>query len=120
MTFDATLCTEEEIDQKSGANVSASFDNVMKTAAALQAEAKVCIITKYNFVDNWTAIDVDFKGIISGIVSSLAAIQAITYDMSGYTSRTEAEDMINMLDQEAIQGLALIRDSKNSDFIREI
>ena len=47
----------------------------------------------------------------------MAAIYVIQYDMSGYTSRVEAEDMVNILRDAALRGLALLRDKKVEDFM---
>ncbi|GAF93672.1 unnamed protein product, partial [marine sediment metagenome] len=45
------------------------------------------------------------------------AIYCIQYDMGGYTSRGEAEDMINILRDQANRRLSLIIDKKHTDFI---
>jgi hypothetical protein len=37
--------------------------------------------------------------------------------MAGYTSRTEAEDMINILRDGALRGLSLLKDKKVQDFM---
>jgi hypothetical protein len=39
--------------------------------------------------------------------------------MSGYNSRVEAEDLINVLRDAALRNLALLKDKKHTDFIRE-
>ena len=112
------MTTEAEIQQKSGAGVSASFDTTMMTAAAIRIESVINVLCRYNFSDAVTAgLNADVAGILSDIVSALVAIEAICYDMSGYTSRIEAEDMINVLRDSALRNLALIRDKKAQDFI---
>jgi len=111
------MTTEAEIEQKSGANVNAAFDTTMMTAANLRAESTCNSVARYNFSDNYATLNVDVRHILSDICSSLVAIEAICYDMSGYTSRTEAEDMINVLRDGALRGLSLIRDKKVIDFI---
>ena len=112
------MTTEAEIIQKAGAGKSAAFNTTMMTAAALQAESVVNCICRFNFSDAVTAgLNTDVEQIFSDIVSSLAAIQAISYDMSGYTSRIEAEDMINVLRDGALRGMSIIRDQKVVDFI---
>ena len=111
------MTTEAEILQKSGANVSASFDTTMMTAAAVRAEGTVNVLCRYNWNDVYSGLDTDVRGILSDIVSSLVAMEAIAYDMSGYTSRIEAEDMINVLRDGALRGLSIIRDKKNQTFI---
>ena len=40
----------------------------------------------------------------------------IQYDFSGFTSRTEAEDMINVLRDAALRGMSILRDKKAQDF----
>jgi len=111
------MTTQAACETKMGANVSASWTEAMTTEAGLQAENTVNCICRYNFSDDWAALNVDVKHLISDIVSSLVAIQAICYDMSGYTSRTEAEDMINVLRDGALRRLSIIRDKKVQDFM---
>ena len=55
--------------------------------------------------------------IATQVVEDIAAIYGITYDMSGFTSRIEAEDMINVLRDSALRGLSLLRDQKVVTFI---
>lgn len=118
MAFTSIMTTEAEIDQKTGANVSASYTDTMKTAACLQAESVVNCVTRNNYSDAVTAgLNADVQGILSDIVSSIVAIQAICYDMSGYTSRIEAEDMINVLRDGVLRNLSIIRDQKVQEFI---
>ena len=113
------MTTEAEIQQKSGANVNVAFNTAMMTAAGIRAESTVNVMCRYNFSDNYSTLNADVKGILSDIVSSLVAIEAISYDMSGYTSRTEAEDLINVLRDNAMRGMSIIRDKKQQDFINE-
>jgi len=112
------MTTEAEIQQKAGAGVNAAFNTAMMTAAAIQMESMINVMCKYNFSDLVTAgLNVDVKGLLSDIVSSYVAIQAISYDMSGYTSRVEAEDMINVLRDGMLRGLGILRQQSAQDFI---
>jgi hypothetical protein len=117
MAFTGIMTTEAEIDQKTGANVSASYTDTMKTAAVLQAESMVNCIARVNYSDTYSSLNADVKGLLNDIVSSFVAIQAISYDMSGYTSRIEAEDMINVLRDGMLRGLSILRDQKVVTFI---
>jgi len=38
---------------------------------------------------------------VTSVVVALAAIDVINYDMSGYTSRTEAQTMVDILNDKA-------------------
>ena len=111
------MTTEVEIEQKSGAGVSAGFDTTAMTAANLRAESTVNVAARYNFSDVYATLNADVKGILSDICSSLVAMEAISYDMSGYPTRVHAEDMINYLRDNALRGLAIIRDKKAVDFM---
>ena len=114
------MTTEAEIQQKSGANVNAAFNTTMMTAANLRAESTINVLCRYDFSAAVTAgLPSATKGLLSDIASSLVAIEAIAYDMSGYTSRIEAEDMINVLRDGALRGLSILRDKKNQLFVTD-
>lgn len=108
--------TEAEIQQKSGANVNVAFNTTMMEAAELRHLSTVNVLCRENWVDGMPTSD-DVLGILSDVVSSLVAIEAICYDMSGYTTRIEAEDMINVLRDGALRGLSILRDKKAQQFI---
>jgi len=85
-----------------------------------QAESVINMICRKVFATDtaaFTALPSTTKGILTEVASNLAAIYAITYDMSGYSSRIEAEDMINILRDGALRGLSLLRDQKQKDFL---
>jgi len=65
----------------------------------------------------FTALPSTTKGILTEVTSNFAAIYAIMYDMSGYSSRIEAEDMINILRDGALRGLSLLRAQPQKDFL---
>ena len=118
MAVTSIMTSEVEIDAKAGANASGAFTDPMKDAAVLQGESMVNDLTRFNFSDAVTAgLNADVQGIFSDVVSSFVAIQWIAFDMSGFTSRIEAEDMINVLRDGMLRGLSLIRDKKVQDFI---
>ena len=119
MAFTGIMCTEAEIDQKSGANVNSAYTDTMKTQAVLQAESMCNVIGRYNFSDNWAAtLNADVKYLLTMIVSSFVAKEAITYDPSGYTNQEEAANMINVLHDNVVNGLSLLREIDYVDFIK--
>jgi len=59
------------------------------------------------------------KSVLTQAASNLAAIYAISYDMSGFTTRGEAEDMINILRDSALRGMSILRDKKQQKFLEE-
>jgi len=110
MAYTGIMTTEAEIDQKTGAGVSASYTDVMKTAATLQGENLVNNFSRVNYSDGYAALDVDVKYLLSDIVSSFVALQGIAYDMSGYTSMREAEAMLNLLRDGMLRNLSILKD----------
>lgn len=119
-----TFCTSGAVIVKAGVNMSSAVSGALLigTDHALdvwitEAESAINAICRHNFTDTYAGLNDDVKKILQGVASDLAAINAITYDMSGYTSRVEAESMINVLRDSALRGLGLIRDKKAQDFI---
>lgn len=114
------FATTAEVQRKAGANASAT-----STAEAYindymtQAESLINCICRYNFSDDYAGLNADVKGLLKEVASNIAAIYAIQYDMSGFTTRIEAEDMVNILRDAALRGLSLLRDKKVQDFMRE-
>jgi len=112
------FATTAEVERKAGANASAtSKAEAYVNDYMTQVESQINIVTRKNWSDDYSGLNADVKGLLKEIASNLAAIYVIQYDMSGYTSRVEAEDMINILRDSALRGLALLRDKKAEDFI---
>ena len=110
------VTTEVEIQQKTGANVSAAFDTTKMENAETRGLSQLQILTRYMWADNLPT-NADIKAILSDYISSFVAIEAISYDMSGYTSRMEAEDMITTLRDGMLRNLSLLRDIEIRRFI---
>lgn len=115
------FATTAEVGYKAGAGKSAtSAAEAYVNSFMTQVESEINATCRYNFSDNYSSLNADTKGILKLVASNLAAIYVITYDMSGYTSRIEAEDIINVLRDAALRNLQLLKDKKVSDFIREV
>ena len=114
------FATTAEVERKAGANCSVvSKAEAYTNDYVSQAESTINSMCRYNFSDNYAVLNVDTKAVLKDVASCLAAIYVIQYDMSGFTSRTEAEDMINVLRDSALRGLSILRDKKVQDFIVE-
>ena len=118
MAVTSIMTTGGEIVQKMGANVSASFTEAMQDAAVLQGESIVNDLTRFNYSDAITAgLNADVVGIFSDFVSSFVAIQGIAYDMSGYTSRGEAESMVTILRDGMLRDFQIIKNTNFETFV---
>ncbi len=52
--------------------------------------------SRYNWADNYAARNEDVKNVIDEYLARFIAVALIAYNMAGYTTRIEAEDMINV------------------------
>jgi len=112
------FATTAEVERKAGANASAtSKAEAYVNDYMTQVESHINALTRYNWSDAYAGLNVDVKGILKEVASNLAAIYVIQYDMSGYTSRIEAEDMINVLRDSALRGLAILKRINTQTFM---
>ena len=114
------MTTEAEIQQKSGDNVSTAFDTTMMTASNLRAESTINCVTRNNWSDSFSGLNIDVKQILSDFCSSFVAIEALNYKPSGQDgalSRIEYEDRINVLRDGMLRAMSILRDKKVEDFI---
>ena len=118
MAWEGTFATQAECQAKAGKKYnSTDVDETMMNSFIKQAESLINCICRYNFTDAWSSLNADVKYLLTEIASNLVGIYSIQYDMSGFTSRAEAEDMVNILRDGVLRGLSILRDKKVQDFI---
>lgn len=114
------FCTTAEVERKAGANASVvSKAEAYVNQYVAEAESEINAMTRFNFSDVYSTLNEDTRNILKSASSDRAAIYVILYDMSGYTSRTEAEDMINVLRDNYLRAMSILRDKKQQDFINK-
>jgi len=105
----------------SGAIVLKAGKNCNQTAAASgavidqfsqDAMGYINARTRFDWIANSGAVGTNFKFSLQDAESSIAGIMLATYDPSGYTSRSEYEDIINVLWDRAEGALKVIADEK--------
>lgn len=105
------------VGTKASATVKAAgwFDAII-----LDVEAVINCLTRFDWstLDAATALNATVRGILIDTGACLAAIEGITWDMSGYTSRVEAEDIINVLRDTALRNMSILRDKKTQEFMK--
>jgi len=110
--------TTAAITAKAGANANAtSVAAAWTDIQILECEAEINCATRYNWSDAYAALNADVKYILSEAASNLCAIYVIQYDMSGFSSRGEAEDMINILRDGYLRCIGILRDIKTQTFM---
>lgn len=105
------------VASKAGKNVSTSIKEGDWITWISGAEAYINTATRKNWSDIYTTLNDDVKNVIKEAVDNHAAIYAINYDMSGYSSRAEAELMINVLYQTEMDCVKLLVDQKGETFV---
>lgn len=118
MAHEGIFATKAECDAKAGANVDvAGWIEANINDWCAQSESYINTLCRYNFSDNYGTLNEDVKMLLSEASSNLVAIYGIMYNMSGYTSRIEAEDMVNLLWARFQQCIDLLKDQKSVTFI---
>jgi hypothetical protein len=122
MAHEGKFATSSEILTKAGTNYNSTFVSEAKiNELCLQAESRINITTRYNWTDHWTAgtLNVDVKYILTEAESCWVAMQIIAADMSGYSSRVEAETMLDLLNARFNECITILRDQENRQWIVE-
>ena len=109
-----TLCTSGAIVIKAGKNVSSSaVSGAILEQFSDEAEGFINAVTRYDWVANYSKVGANYKPILADAVSALAGSYMVAYDMSGYTNRGEAEDVINILHDRASRAIAILKEDKH-------
>ncbi len=118
MSDTGIFATTAEIGYKAGANASATSKAEAYTNSFVsQAESRINAECHYNFSDTYAGLNADVKGILKEAASNLAATYVISYDMSGFTSRAEAQSMIDVLMFHYNGCIKLLQQQITKDFI---
>ena len=111
-----TLCDSGAVKIKAGTNA-ATLTDAQYTEIINRAEGFVCAEARYDFVANSGAVSNIGKELLKDVTSSKAAIEAINKDMSGYTSRVEAQVMLDVNYAIVVDSINMLRDDKYRKFV---
>jgi len=112
------FCSGAHVLRKAGAGANATAITEAYTNDFMaQAESMINVATRKNWSDAYGGLNIDVKEILKLASSNLAAMMVINYDMSGYSSRTEAETMLDVLWSTAREAMAVLQDKKSETFI---
>lgn len=108
------FATTAEVQRKVGAGASSTSNaEAYINDFMTQAESLINCETRHNWSDDYSSLDVDVKGILKLAASAKAAMMVIQYDMSGYRSLSEAQTMLNVLEDEYQKAITLLRDQSD-------
>ena len=109
-----TYTSSEAIMLKAGVNVGAISEAQMNSVIN-QAEGAVDVSSKRAFSEAIGSLSPSVVNTLNDVTSSLAGMYLINYDMSGYTSQSRAETMLDVLRDSAARNLALLKDVDRQD-----
>ncbi len=101
-----------------GAGIDAAYTVTMQDLVGVYTESYLCMLTKFDLTTAFpSGLSAKFKLILSEYVARAIAIEGIKYNMkSSFTSRVEAEDMINyhLFRMRAIEKVLKVEESLTS------
>lgn len=108
-----TFCTTANVQYLAGANASATSKAEGYTNIYVQmVEGFIMCAIRYDMKTNYSGAKAEIKELLREATATLAAVYVIQFDMSGYTSRIESENMINILYERHKKAMALLADQK--------
>ena len=112
------LADTTDVDGFMGLNVAAGFTvATMGDLVGVYTEAFLCNLTKFDAVTNWGTMNAIYKLMFSEYVARSIAVEAIKYDMNSYTSRVEAEDLVNIHIRALDEILKVLNNASVQDFM---
>lgn len=114
-----TLCTSGSAVAKAGANASTTvtLSGSILVNWSNEAESYACALCRYDVVTNFSELTTEGKEVLQQLVTARIAQKIITYDMTNYNSRYEAETMLDILENEFNDAKALLNDDKNRKYL---
>lgn len=109
-----------DIQARAGVNANATSKATAATDVyVLNVESTINAMTRYNWSDAFTAgLNADVQGILTETGACACAIYVISSDMSGYTTRAAAENLVNILRDIFLRNISILRDLKTQTFIQ--
>lgn len=113
-----TLCDSGSVKILAGENVDTSLTDAQYTILINNAEAVLSMNAKYDLVTNYASLPTNMKPFLTDACAALAAVGAINFNMSNYTSRTEAQTMLDVNYSKVVEAINLLRDDKFREFLK--
>lgn len=114
------FATTEQVQDKVGANANATANaEAFINRFMAQAESLINATVTFNFSDNYAALNVDIKGILTTAASAWAAIRVINYDPDAI-GRSTANFKANVLIDEYNKAMAELKNKNTQEFIKKV
>ena len=101
-----------------GAGVDAAFTVTMQDLVGVYTEAFLCNLVEFDIVTNFGSLNAVYKLMFSEYACRAIAMEAIKYNMAAtYTSRVEAENLINVHAWRMDMILRILKEASSQDFM---
>jgi len=112
-----TFCTSGAVKLKAGENVDTSLTGANYTDLIEEAEGFFCVSSRFDWIAVSGSVSTVGKYFLEEGIAAYAAIDAMSYNPSGYTSRTEYQTKLDVLWSKVVECINLLRDEKFRNFI---
>ena len=102
-----TLCTSGSAVLTAGANANSTIaaSGSALSAWSEAAEGEIEQETNTSWVASYATLSTSIKTALSNICAAKIGMRIVSYDMSGYTDRREAETILDVLDDRINKGI---------------
>ena len=113
---DADILLRVGTNASSTVKAAGFFDTII-----VDAEAIINASSRFDWKaeDTTSTLNSSVRGLLIDAGACLAAIEGVIFDMSTYTSRVEAEDIINVLRDRYLMIISILRDKKVQEFMKK-
>lgn len=112
------FCTTAEVQARVGANASSTYNaETYINMYVAQAESYINTVCKYNFSDAYSSLNADVKKILTRWAASLAAMDVISADTTGYLTKIEPQIKLDILNDIARQCEKELVNKDKQDYI---
>lgn len=115
MSWTLSMASHAIVKAGSGANSTITASSAMLANWSDQAEGKLNTLTRKDWVADYSDVTANFKPILDDVVSDIVAMRIIRYDMSGYTSKVEAQVMLDALRDEMTTSIEALKNEENKE-----
>ena len=110
----------KNVDIKARAGINANDEASSYSATDIYVktiEATVNTMTRYNWSDDFSGLSNDVSGVLTDVSANMCAMKVIVADMNSYTSRSEAQTMLDFLNNEVNRGLSVLKNKVVQTFM---
>jgi len=113
-------CTSGAAIAKAGAGSNEDFQTssaflVKLNTFSEQSEGAINTLTRKDWSGAYASLDGNFKQILSDLSSDMIATKIVAYDMGGYTSRLEAQTILDVLDSGIRRNIEILKEEKGRE-----